>query len=171
MFRHTGIVRRVDDVGRIVIPKEVRRRFRINEGEPIEIGEDGDFIALRKYSVIELGGETIQKILQSYVKITSKPVILCSTTHVLNSFGISIKVPEFLESELYDALQLTDKKYSGYEITADSKLYVAALEKICVGENFEGVLIIPETSATGTITETDKSCLKLCSEAIAEILY
>ena len=47
MFKHTGIVRRIDDIGRIVIPKEVRRRFRLHDGDPIEIGESENMIALR----------------------------------------------------------------------------------------------------------------------------
>jgi len=45
----TGIVRRIDDLGRIVIPKEPRRTLNIQESDPIEIFVDGDRIILRKY--------------------------------------------------------------------------------------------------------------------------
>lgn len=46
----TGIVRRIDDLGRIVIPREIRRTMRINEGDPLEIYTDQDgFVAFKKY--------------------------------------------------------------------------------------------------------------------------
>ncbi len=44
-----GIVRRVDDLGRIVIPKELRRNLCIEEGDPLEIYVDGDQVILKKY--------------------------------------------------------------------------------------------------------------------------
>lgn len=49
-MKNTGIVRRIDHLGRIVIPKELRRMRNISEGDPIEIYVDGDVICLRKYS-------------------------------------------------------------------------------------------------------------------------
>lgn len=58
MMKATGIVRRIDDLGRVVIPKEIRRNMRIREGDPLEIfvDKDGEII-LKKYSPIgELSG-------------------------------------------------------------------------------------------------------------------
>jgi AbrB family looped-hinge helix DNA binding protein len=43
----TGIVRRIDDLGRVVIPKEIRRTLRIREGDPLEICTDGEVILIR----------------------------------------------------------------------------------------------------------------------------
>lgn len=48
-MKATGILRRVDDLGRVVIPKDIRRTMRIKEGEPLEFFVDNDFICLRKY--------------------------------------------------------------------------------------------------------------------------
>ena len=45
----TGIIRRIDDLGRVVIPKEVRHKMNINEGDPLEICFDGDRLYLEKY--------------------------------------------------------------------------------------------------------------------------
>lgn len=47
---HTGIIRRVDDLGRIVIPKEIRHKAGIKEGEPMEINVQGSSIILTKYN-------------------------------------------------------------------------------------------------------------------------
>ncbi|MEE1053461.1 MAG: AbrB/MazE/SpoVT family DNA-binding domain-containing protein, partial [Acutalibacteraceae bacterium] len=50
-MKATGIVRRIDDLGRVVIPKEIRRTLRIREGDPLEIytGSEGEVI-FKKYS-------------------------------------------------------------------------------------------------------------------------
>ncbi|WP_058301721.1 AbrB/MazE/SpoVT family DNA-binding domain-containing protein [Gorillibacterium timonense] len=49
-MKATGIVRRIDDLGRVVIPKEIRSTMGITEGEPLEIFVDGDRIIFRKYT-------------------------------------------------------------------------------------------------------------------------
>ena len=51
-MRATGIIRRIDDLGRVVIPKEVRRAMRIREGDPLEIYTTKDCVCFRKYSFI-----------------------------------------------------------------------------------------------------------------------
>lgn len=52
-MKGTGIIRRVDELGRIVLPKEVRRRTGITDGTPMEIFYDSDEIVLRKYRTSE----------------------------------------------------------------------------------------------------------------------
>ena len=52
-MKATGIVRRIDDLGRVVVPKEIRRTLRIREGDPLEIFTDKEGeIILKKYSPI-----------------------------------------------------------------------------------------------------------------------
>lgn len=52
-MKATGIVRRIDDLGRVVIPKEIRRSMRIKEGDPLEIFTSDEGITFRKYSPID----------------------------------------------------------------------------------------------------------------------
>jgi looped-hinge helix DNA binding domain, AbrB family len=52
MKKATGIVRRIDDLGRIVIPKELRRTYGIAEGDPVEIYTSDEEIILRKYQPV-----------------------------------------------------------------------------------------------------------------------
>ena len=49
-FRSTGVIRRIDDLGRIVITKEIRRKLEIHEGDPLELYVGEDFVALKKYN-------------------------------------------------------------------------------------------------------------------------
>lgn len=58
-MRATGIVRRIDDLGRIVIPKEIRRELRIQEGDPLEIFVDKNenTVSFKKYEVVSVKKE------------------------------------------------------------------------------------------------------------------
>lgn len=61
-MRATGIVRRVDDLGRVVLPKELRRTLRIRNGEPLEIYIDKDSeVILKKYAPLNELGQYAQK--------------------------------------------------------------------------------------------------------------
>ena len=48
-MKATGIIRRIDDLGRVVIPKEIRRTLKIKEGDPLEIFLDRDYVCFKKY--------------------------------------------------------------------------------------------------------------------------
>ena len=67
-MKTTGVVRRIDDLGRIVIPKEIRRSLRIRDGEPLEIFVDKEVITLKKYSSIE----DLSEIAKNFVETISK---------------------------------------------------------------------------------------------------
>jgi AbrB family looped-hinge helix DNA binding protein len=58
-MKHTGIVRRIDDLGRIVIPKEIRRTYKIEEGDALEISTDGKYICFSKYTPVDISTESL----------------------------------------------------------------------------------------------------------------
>ena len=169
MFKHTGIVRRLDDVGRVVIPKEIRRKFRVREGDPLEIGEGEDAILLRKYSVLELSDETTQKILGCFSEITQLPVLLCNTTHVLHSARLhrDIRNAE-LTMELSDCLLDETIPYNGKKVVYENEIAVDEIERIIINGNVEGALIIPVSGVE--LTESDRNCLKLCAGALVSVV-
>lgn len=72
-MKSLGIVRKVDELGRIVLPKELRRTFGINEGDPLEIFTEDETIILRKYKV----GCAVCGSMHKVKKIEN--VTLCST--------------------------------------------------------------------------------------------
>ena len=62
-MKATGIVRRIDDLGRVVIPKEIRRTMRIREGDPLEIyTENTGEVILKKYSIIGSGSVVLPNV-------------------------------------------------------------------------------------------------------------
>ena len=52
-MKATGIIRRMDDLGRVVIPKEIRRQMKIQEGDPLEIFLEGKMICFQPYNPID----------------------------------------------------------------------------------------------------------------------
>ena len=89
-MKATGIVRRIDDLGRIVIPKEIRRSFRIKEGDPLEIYTDADGeVIFKKYSPI---GE-LSNFATQYAEVLHKngglPIAIMDNDHVIAASGIS----------------------------------------------------------------------------------
>lgn len=49
-MKNTGIIRRIDDLGRVVVPKEIRRNLGIREGDPLEVFMEEDMVCYRKYN-------------------------------------------------------------------------------------------------------------------------
>ena len=105
-MKATGIVRRIDDLGRVVIPKEIRRTMRIREGDPLEIFTDTDGeVVFKKYSPV---GE-MSPFATQYADVMSRacnlPVLICDRDHVVAAAGVSKK--EFTERRISAQLEET----------------------------------------------------------------
>ena len=75
-MQDTGIVRRVDELGRVVIPKELRRTLRIREGDPLEIYTNKEELILKKYSPVTSLEEIAKGVCSQLGEITEKSVII-----------------------------------------------------------------------------------------------
>lgn len=109
-MKATGVVRRIDDLGRIVIPKEIRKVLRIKEGDPIEIftGREGEVI-LKKYSPIGELSEFASDYAETLAKTTGHIACITDKDSVIAVSGGSKK--EFLEQNISKELeQLMDDK-------------------------------------------------------------
>lgn len=103
-MKATGIVRRIDDLGRVVIPKEIRRTLRIREGDPLEIFTDSEGgVIFKKYSPV---GE-ISPMAAHYTDVLAKtagmPCLVCDRDHVIAAAGVSRK--EYIERRISPALE------------------------------------------------------------------
>ena len=103
-MKATGIVRRIDDLGRVVIPKEIRRTMRIREGDPLEIYTDREGeVIFKKYSPIgELAGFAAQYA-ETLHKICSMAVVICDRDAVIACSGVPKK--EYNDKPLSDELE------------------------------------------------------------------
>ena len=87
-MKATGIVRRIDDLGRVVIPKEIRRTLRIREGDPLEIytERDGEVI-FKKYSPMGELTESAGQICVALNKSTDNVALVCDRDTVIAVSG------------------------------------------------------------------------------------
>ena len=101
-MKATGIVRRIDDLGRVVIPKELRRTMHIKEGDPLEIFVDGKMVMFKKYqpSTEELAEECAKFVNMVRGNIASIGCYGDSTTVVLKSGRTETVVKHY--SDTYD---------------------------------------------------------------------
>ena len=83
-MKATGIVRRIDDLGRIVIPKEIRRTMRMREGDPLEIftNNSGE-IMLKKYSMMEGLATLGQSYAESLYRVSGLACAICDSDRVV----------------------------------------------------------------------------------------
>ena len=86
-MKATGIVRRIDELGRVVIPKEIRRTLRIKEGDPVEIFTDRDELMLKKYSPIATLEKFSKATARSLNDLSGKLAVICDTDGVLHACG------------------------------------------------------------------------------------
>lgn len=135
-MKATGIVRRIDDLGRVVIPKEIRRTLRIREGDPLEIfvAREGEVI-LKKYSPINELGQFAQEYAEALFDSLQHPVLISDRDEFIAVAGESKKdylnknIGSPLEKIMEDrtmksetdkstleVLQGTDKEFDSYSI-------------------------------------------------------
>lgn len=106
-MKATGIVRRIDDLGRIVVPKEIRRTLRIREGDPLEIFTDREGeIILKKYSPIGELSQFAGEYAESLAQTTGHLVLITDCDHVVTASGTGKKEYEGkpISKQLEDAI-------------------------------------------------------------------
>ena len=86
-MKATGIVRRIDELGRVVIPKEIRRTLRIREGDPLELFTDRDELMLKKYSPIASVERFAEGTAKSLNEQSGYLAAICDTDTVLAAGG------------------------------------------------------------------------------------
>ena len=87
-MKATGIVRRIDELGRVVIPKEIRRTLRIREGDPLEIFTDKDGeVILNKYSPIGELGDFAREYADALPTSLGHTTIICDKDTVIKLEG------------------------------------------------------------------------------------
>lgn len=131
-MKATGIVRRIDDLGRIVIPKEIRRTMRIREGDPMEIftSREGE-ILLKKYSPVGEMSEFASTLAESAAQSLGELVCITDRDIVIAAAGTGKKEFEgkVLDTQLQNAIEkrcceVRDEKSTLIKLTAeDEKKY------------------------------------------------
>lgn len=139
-MKATGITRKIDELGRIVIPKEIRRTLRIREGTPLEIfTEKNGEIILRKYSPM---GEMVafaQQYADSLAQTTGMMVCITDLEQVIAAAGGAKK--EYLGKSVSEKLEQLMEERGQLQAVPEEKKYIPIIRE-SAGENF-GQTICP----------------------------
>src|SRR5690625_2695664 len=137
-MKATGIVRRIDDLGRVVIPKEIRRTLRIREGDPLEIFVDRDGeVILKKYSPISELGDFSQEYAEALFDSLNHFVLIADRDTFIAVAGASKR--EFANKSIGEVVEKVIE-------ARQTKLETIAGEYNLVGENVDelvGLVIAP----------------------------
>ena len=139
-MNNSGITRRIDELGRIVVPKELRNNLGIRDGEPLLIYTNDDSIIIKKYSKLEKYEDKINKyanIIKEFIDddliITDREIVIFSTS---NDFEINKKIDNKL-------IKLIDNRESYLKNELDSFMGIGGYYKI--------IPIISESDSLGLI--------------------
>ena len=160
-MKATGVIRRIDDLGRIVVPKEIRKSLKINDGDSLEIYVDNNKIILTKYSIIDNISFISKKIVDSYYKIFNKNIIITDKEKII-------------------ACSKNIKEYENGNITSELKQLLISREEVLLNhqniiitgikENFFFKPIIVDSDVVGSIilidndiSNYDKDIIRLIS--------
>ena len=119
----TGIVRRIDELGRIVIPKEIRKNLRIKNGDNLEIVVNGEDITLRKYSQVENAIDMASLYAESFYQVLKYNVIITDTDKVVAISGnlkkkyINMGISETVERMIERRDYFVERKKKNIEIS------------------------------------------------------
>lgn len=167
-MKATGVVRRIDDLGRIVIPKEIRRNYKINEGDSLEIFVDNNGIILKKYSLLDDMVEIALQLVEVVRKVYGKNIIITDKERVIA------------------AVKDLNKEYFGKELTSNVKEKIENRSEvmnqdssiIIHGENVASSFLVPiiaNSDSLGSvilvdnnITDEDKSLVKLVTAILVK---
>lgn len=162
-MKATGIVRRIDDLGRVVIPKEIRRTLRIREGDPLEIfvAREGEVI-LKKYSPINELGQFATEYAESLFDSLHLPIFICDRDEIIAVSGDSKKdylnhsIGSFVEGAIEERLNLMEPQSATLEVVRGKEEAIdahAVSVVVANGDPIGAVLVLSKDGKSVTDVE------------------
>ena len=171
-MKTTGIIRRIDDLGRIVIPKELRKSLRIKNGDSLEIFVDQEDIILKKYSPIESIEEAAIKYVEGFNQVIKHNVIVTDKDKVIAVSGelkkkyLGKKITEFTERgiERRDSFVERQKKLFSFVEGVEDLGYYSFSSIVSDSDTIGSVIII---SIDAPILESDEKLAVILSKLLS----
>ena len=171
-MKTTGIIRRIDDLGRIVIPKELRRNLRIKNGDTLEVFVDMDNIILKKYSPMESIEDAANKYVESFNQVLKHNVLVCDKDKVIAVSGSLKKdylgkpISEFTDRsiERRDSFVCRQKKMFSFVDGIEDIGYYSFSSIVSNGDTLGAVIII---STDKPILESEEKMAVILSKLLS----
>jgi AbrB family transcriptional regulator (stage V sporulation protein T) len=176
-MKATGIVRRIDELGRVVIPKEIRKTLRLSSGDPLEIFTERDELLFKKYSPIKSIDGFASQFAEGLSEISGHVAVVCDTDSVISTAGggkeiMGRRISPELEQIIRDRRTVVVNTLEGgnaVQLTVeDEKLYVAqVISPVIVEGDVIGACILYSYSNEVRMRETDLKLAKMGADLLA----
>lgn len=177
-MKETGIVRRIDELGRVVIPKEIRKTLRFKEGDPLEIFTDNDCLVFQKYSALATLNEVAENLVKSIFEYTNKNIVVTDLDKVVSVKGKAVK--DICEKQISHELEtiLKERKSRVFNVSQgeqplnlirDEKTdcYSQLIVPILAGGDIFGGLILMCCDKNEEIDAFDTRLMQFCGDYLA----
>ena len=179
-MKSTGVVRRIDDLGRIVIPKEIRKTLRIRDGESLEIFTDNEAITLKKFSVSNDLTEISQALLDTVSNTIRKNMIVTDRDYVIAASGdlkkdfLGKPISKILESYLLEREKVVKKEFELNQIleieTEGKEKYNYILFPILADGEAVGLVLMIEDHLDLSFSEEEKKIIKIVAQFLGKYI-
>ncbi|MBR5473555.1 MAG: AbrB/MazE/SpoVT family DNA-binding domain-containing protein [Clostridia bacterium] len=171
-MKATGIVRRIDDLGRVVIPKEIRRTMRIREGDPLEIFTNSGEVVFKKYSPM---GEIIGFATDLVAAMSSDCGLIMAICDRDHCIAASAAKKELLEKSVTPELEkiCEERRLYSNQNGADIFAFDGVAKKLCVAApivaagDIVGCVVLLENENTTVASETEIKLAKVAAQFLA----
>ncbi|HHW69082.1 MAG TPA: AbrB/MazE/SpoVT family DNA-binding domain-containing protein [Tenericutes bacterium] len=175
-MKATGIIRRIDELGRIVIPKEIRKTFRIKEGDSLEIYiENDENIVFKKHSLISKIEDMAQNFTDSVYAFIKHNIIITSKDEFIAVSGnlkkeiLKKPISEYLENQISRRIEVFEKYPKEIKLTDNYSLtstYI--IRSIVINGDVEGLVIC--ISNDETLNTNDEKIISILASFLIRYL-
>lgn len=175
-MKATGIVRRIDDLGRVVIPKEIRRTMRIREGDPLEIFTDANGeVIFKKYSPIGELAPYTKQYAEILGRTTNLPVVICDRDHVIAVSGIPKKdalerrISPFMENYMESRQTfIRSQGESSFSVAEGIEPYVSVMSPIIGSGDVLGAVTLLSDEKGSAPSQTDIKLVQVAASFLGK---
>lgn len=163
-------LRKVDDIGRVTLPRHIREFYNINNGDTVEVlgDENGQFI-IRKHKPQEYYLVSSEKIIEGFNKATGIPIVLCDRDEIISTKGIKEVQCVDLSKDFFAQIRRKDDTiYPDTYLNQDKTLGVKDFRFIVYKDEYVGAVVIP--ACARELSDADKTAFEVCVAAIAAYL-
>lgn len=162
----TGIVRKIDELGRIVLPKELRKTLNINTGDDFQISIDNEKIILEKYFILKNKEEDLIKIIDCFNNIDENKIFLIINNKIVNKNDdlVSEKVKEIILTRRIYINENINKYIISKNIIEEGKIIISP---IVYNSDLLGSLVIIGPSSSSELNKISKIVTKLIINSIS----
>ncbi len=158
-----GVVRRIDNLGRIVIPKEIRKSLRIQNGDNLEIFLDNDSVVLKKYSQMD----KLTDIISSFTRVVDN-IIITSNDKVISSSNRNY-IDEKISDDLIDIINMRKEKEEFGKVNITKKDTIIGnyiIKPIISGGDVFGLVIMFKEE----LSQEDKNTIKIICDFLSSYI-